>query len=258
MAALATPTRSGRRSRVSVAASMPARARAAAPTLIGTVMSTENRATAARSTPRARPAVMVAPDRETPGARATAWANAMPTTGPVPRSARPVRCGPKRSTSARATPNTASSTATRQGSVEPARSRSGRSPPTATAGSSEATSSQPRRAARSSRGRRRAPANPATSRSTALPSRRTSARTWMPAPSAVPTCRAASKAVRAAGSSLSQPSNHGTSTRCPEEDTGANSVSPCTAPSRAARVVGPGLTPPRRPAPAPRPRSGWR
>src|SRR6266508_4012790 len=66
------------------ATSMPLRT--PAPAMMGSASRNENLAADSRSSPRTRPAVMVTPERDTPGCSATAWA--------TPSTTRPARTGP--------------------------------------------------------------------------------------------------------------------------------------------------------------------
>src|SRR5215208_370820 len=55
-----------------------------APAMIGTLIRNENLAASSRLSPRKRPSVIVAPERETPGTSAAAWASPIPTASPNP------------------------------------------------------------------------------------------------------------------------------------------------------------------------------
>src|SRR5689334_9962858 len=68
----------------------------------------------------------------------------------------------------------------------------------------------------------------------------TSRRSPMSSAAAVPACRATSKALRSSPSSdtYGQPSSHGTSVVCAEEEIGSSSAGPCRAPSASAWRTG--------------------
>jgi hypothetical protein len=69
-----------------------------APRMIGRLIRNEKRAAASRSSPIRRPAVMVPPDRETPGAKASAWPAPIAIACRAVISRYGVRCGARRST----------------------------------------------------------------------------------------------------------------------------------------------------------------
>ena len=83
--------------------------------MIGSDSRNENRAAASLVSPTARPAVIVIPDRDTPGWRARAWAT--PTVSAERMVSPRIRfvCGALRSTRYRTTANTASITAISHG-----------------------------------------------------------------------------------------------------------------------------------------------
>ena len=207
-----------------------------APAMMGRLMRNEMRAAASRSKPRTRPAEMVMPDRDTPGARATAWH--MPITAASrTRNCSASRSPGRRSATSSTSPNTISRTAISQiwPSLSPTVDSS--TAPTVAPGQ------RPRgRGATPAAGRGLHPAGPratSTRPSPAGPGRPGSRRR---PPTKVPRCRATSnvrlKSALAAPVSSSHPNSQGTRMRCPLDEMGRNSDSPWTMPSTMACRTG--------------------
>src|SRR5499427_3673646 len=193
-----------------------------AASVIGMLRRNENRAAARRVSPNARPAVMVMPERDTPGTSASAWARPTPIAVPQPgtRSSRP---GPENLSAAHSSsPNTSSSVAMSGTAYGSERSLSSRSPSFQPAMSPGTVATA--MAKNSVRASRRLIASPEKN-STAMP--RQSSRNANTSASSVPAWSAMSNVVPAYG----QPSSVGKRKRWALLDIGSSSVMPCTAPS---------------------------
>src|SRR6266542_3655824 len=194
--------------------------------MIGSARRNENRAADSRVMPVARAAVIVTPDRETPGCSATAWAMPMTTVRRSVRPSSPWSWRARRSTAYRTTPKSASMIAISQGCPSFSSITSSNSAPTMAPGMVPTTRYQARRS--SSVSARRFPIE----RNHAPRYRAMSRRKYPTAPTNVPMCSATSKVLFTCSSCrIDQFPSQGTRIRCPEDDTGANSVRPWTIPS---------------------------
>ncbi len=192
------------------------------PKMIGIANRNEKRAASSGRNDRPSPATIVMPDRDTPGIRATAWANPTETASTVPTSASS-RCGRLRrntSEAMRTLPVATRAYATNWGSSLSLSKTPSRVSPTRTAGTVATANIHTVRAAAGSERKRL--------------SRRRSERKYHTTAARVPRCRTA--LVARVGGSISR--RAGTSTRWPLEEIGRNSVRPCTRPHRAAVHTG--------------------
>src|SRR5918994_4321360 len=207
----------------------------------------ENRAAVSRSKPIARAAVIVTPDRDTPGCNATACATPSHQPSRMPRSSSSRRLAARRSTMYRRMPNTANMTATSHGWPRSSSITLSSAAPTMTPGIVPTTRAHASRWSTSRIARARM------ERTAATRYRTTSRRKYTSAPNNVPMCRATAKVLLSwAFSRIGQSNNHGTRMRCPELEIGANSESPCAMPSTiACKMVSRELpASPRRPQPS--------
>src|SRR6185369_3315771 len=193
-----------------------------AASVIGMLRRNENRALASLVNPNARPAVMVMPERDTPGTSASAWARPTPIAVPQPgtRSSRPGL--ENRSTAHSSTPNPMSSDAMIGTAFGSERSLSSRSPsfqPAMSPGT-VATARVP-----NSRRASRCLVVSGEKKSTAM--RRQSSRYANTSASSVPAWSAMSNVVPAYG----QPSSVGNRNRWALLEIGSSSVRPWTMPS---------------------------
>src|SRR5918996_1605276 len=204
-----------------------------APKTIGMRSKKEMRAAESRSRPRKRAAVIVMPERDTPGMRARLCARPTATAVPAPR-ADISRRGGVRSAIHRTTPKTARKTAICHGSPRWSAMRSSPSAPIAAAGTvAIATNHAIRSSAVSTRRRRTLPIQAATRRTTSRQKYATTA-------TRVPTCSATSKVWLNSScvSRYSHSKSHGTRIRWPDEEMGRSSVAPWTRPSTSACQFG--------------------
>ena len=195
-----------------------------APSVIGVASRNEKRAALMRESPAARPAVMVTPERETPGTSASACANPRPSATPHPGRAVSRPGGRKRSAAHSRKPNTISITAW-SGSERSACSAALSSSLPATAPGTVASASHPHSRQASPR---RAGSRANASRSSCHQSRANASSRA----SSVPPWSATSNATP----EYFQPSRRGIRYRWALLETGRNSVRPWTAPSTAART----------------------
>ena len=186
--------------------------------MTGTASRKEKRAAARGVRPRARPAVIVTPDRDAPGTRARAWAHPMSTAPRMPRLSALRVPEPQRSAASRARAKTRFASAMTAGVRRCSSTASPARRPAAPTGTVAAITIHPRwlsgAKGRARRAERSQP--PATSRR--------SRRRYAATAASEPTCTATSKARPWSG----QPSRAGTRMRCAELEIGRNSVSPWT------------------------------
>ena len=171
--------------------------------------------------------LMVAPERETPGTIASAWALPMRSASrSVIASETPAPATARRSATNNTTPMTAMVVATSPGALNTVSAHSSSSLPTIAAGMEPTTISSSVRASGASFRCARPRAAPAKRRHQS-PANAASTAT------SVPTCSATSKARLWMG----QPSSQGTTIRWPELLIGRNSPRPCRMPSQIACAV---------------------
>ena len=193
--------------------------------MIGIASRNEKRAADSRSMPIHRAAVMVMPDRETPGCSAKPWT--MPSPSPVltPMESMPRSLGERASTHHSTTPKTASMTAISHGSPRCSWIGPSKTAPSTAPGIVPSTSAHASRWSVVEIDRERIEWTHATRY------RQRSRRKYATAPTSVPTCNATSNVLFSATSfTMSQLKSHGTRIRWPELEMGANSVTPCVRP----------------------------
>ena len=168
------------------------------------------------------PAVIVPPERETPGISASAWAKPKPTACFMVRSSSWRSCLPTWSATARKMPKSTSMVAVIQRDRNWVSMKSCSSRPRMPIGSEPRMMNQPIRASGSLRSIR-----PVSESAQCLMMRTMSRQKKMITAVSVPSCV---MAVNAAPGSPPPGRNSPTMRRCAEEDTGRNSVRPCTRP----------------------------
>ena len=207
--------------------------------MMGTLIRNEKRAASSRRRPRKSPSVIVAPERETPGTSAAACASPIPIASENLSLSAPRVLLPTASPTMNSTPTSTRLKTTTQGLRTDVSKKSSRKNPIRAAGMVEA---RIRYASRWSGSEKSLPpgvserANAPAIRSRSRQKKETTA-------TSVPRCSATSKG--SPKRSWSSPRKYCPRSRCPELETGKNSVSPCTTPSSiASRTSSTSGTPP--------------